>query len=107
ATDYSFYEKMFGWTKDQTMPMGEMGDYQLFAHGGSVIGGMMTKPADMPVPPYWGFYFNVEALDAATGRAEARGGKIVNGPMEVPGNAWVVNCTDPQGAYFNLVSMKR
>lgn len=107
ATEYPFYEKLFGWTKDQTMPMGEMGDYQLFAHASVPIGGMMTKPANMPAPPHWGFYFNVEALDAATGRAEARGGKILNGPMEVPGGAWVVNCVDPQGAHFNLVSMKR
>ena len=107
AIEYPFYEKMFGWTKDQTMPMGEMGDYQLFAHNGTVIGGMMTKPADVPAPPYWGFYFNVEALDAAIGKAEARGAKVLNGPMEVPGDAWVVNCADPQGAHFSLVSMKR
>ncbi len=106
-TDLAFYQKMFGWTKDQTIPMGEMGDYQLFAHDGAQIGGMMTKSAEMPMPPYWGFYFNVAALDASIERSNAKGGKVVNGPMEVPGGAWVVNCVDPQGAYFNLVSMKR
>ncbi|MBP1859115.1 VOC family protein [Rhizobium herbae] len=107
ATEFPFYQEMFGWTKDTTMPMGEMGDYQIFGHNGAQIGGMMTKPATVPAPPYWGFYFNVEALDAAIERSTARGGKVVNGPMEVPGGAWVVNCVDPQGAYFNLVAMKR
>jgi predicted enzyme related to lactoylglutathione lyase len=29
------------------------------------------------------------------------------GPMEVPGGAWIVNCLDPQGAHFSLVSMTR
>ena len=107
ATDLPFYQEMFGWKKDEGIDMGDMGTYQLFAHNGAQIGGMMTKPATVPAPPYWGFYFNVDALDAAIARSTAKGGKVVNGPMEVPGGAWVVNCVDPQGAHFNLVSMKR
>ena len=31
------------------------------------------------------------------------GGKIINGPMEVPGGSWIVQCKDPQGAMFALV----
>ncbi|WP_426127058.1 VOC family protein [Pararhizobium sp. PWRC1-1] len=107
ATDLPFYQEMFGWKKDEGIDMGDMGTYQLFAHNGAQIGGMMTKPATVPAPPYWGFYFNVGALDAAIARSTANGGKVVNGPMEVPGGAWVANCVDPQGAYFNLVAMKR
>ena len=107
ATELPFYQEMFGWKKDEGIDMGDMGIYQLFAHDGAQIGGMMTKPATVPAPPYWGFYFNVDALDAAIARSTAKGGKVVNGPMEVPGGAWVVNCVDPQGAYFNLVAPKR
>lgn len=107
ATDLPFYQEMFGWKKDEGIDMGDMGTYQLFAHNGAQIGGMMTKHATVPAPPYWGFYFNVDALDAAIARSTAKGGKVVNGPMEVPGGAWVVNCVDPQGAHFNLVAMKR
>jgi len=29
------------------------------------------------------------------------------GPHEVPGGQWIVQCTDPQGAHFALVAMKR
>lgn len=104
---FAFYSEMFGWSKDQTIPMGDMGDYQLFANGGNAIGGIMTKPPQIPAPPYWGFYFNVEALDAAIERATAHNARVVNGPMEVPGGAWIVNCLDPQGAFFSLVSMTR
>jgi uncharacterized protein len=106
ATEFPFYQEMFGWAKDQTMPMGEMGDYQLFAHNGAQIGGMMTKTPEIPAP-YWGYYINVEALDSAVARATARGAKIITDPMEVPGGAWVINAIDPQGAAFSLVSMKR
>lgn len=107
AADFPFYQEMFGWKQDEGLDMGDMGTYQLFSHDGAQIGGMMTKPAAVPAPPYWGFYFNVDTLDAAIARSAAKGGTVVNGPMEVPGGAWVVNCVDPQGAYFNLVAAKR
>jgi len=103
---FGFYQKMFGWTKADTIDMGEMGKYQLFATGAEPVGGMMTKPAAIP-RPFWGYYFNVSALDAAVVRVKAAGGVIVMGPAEVPGPMWIVQCTDPQGAYFALVSTKR
>ena len=67
---------------------------------------MMDKPAEMPVPA-WGYYFNVEAIDAAAGRVTQNNGKILKGPMEVPGGSWIVNCVDPQGAMFSLVAPRR
>jgi len=104
---FPFYEKLFGWTKDQAMDMGPMGIYQLFKTGSEyAAGGMMNKPAAILVP-HWGFYFNVEAIDAAGARVTAGGGKILNGPMEVPGPMWTLNCMDPQGAGFSLVAPKR
>ncbi|MEA3177274.1 MAG: uncharacterized protein QOI59_797 [Gammaproteobacteria bacterium] len=102
----AFYQKMFGWTTADTLDMGEMGKYQLFATGAEPVGGMMTKPPVMP-RPYWGYYFNVPAIDAAAERVKSAGGAVVMGPAEVPGPMWIIQCTDPQGAYFALVSVKR
>ena len=31
------------------------------------------------------------------------GGRILSGPMEVPGGNWIIRCMDPQGAMFALV----
>lgn len=107
---WPFYASTFGWTKDTTIDMSEggMGAYQLFSvRGGDAVGGMMTKPAEVPAPPHWGFYFVVEGLDAAGKRVTDGGGQIINGPMEVPGGAWIINCFDPQGAYFSLVAANR
>lgn len=103
---FAFYSKMFGWTKAEAHDMGPMGIYQLFAAGGPPIGGMMTKPAALPVA-FWGYYFNVPAIDAGAEKIKAAGGKILNGPIEVPGGQWVVQAMDPQGAAFNLVAPKR
>ncbi|PKA40245.1 VOC family protein [Rhizobium sullae] len=103
---FAFYSKIFGWTKDHDFDMGEMGAYRIFAEHGKQIGGMMTKPANVPMC-YWGYYFNVPAIDSAIERVNAGGGKIVVGPMEVPGGSWIINATDPQGAFFCLVAPGR
>jgi predicted enzyme related to lactoylglutathione lyase len=85
-----------------------MGIYQLFAlgAGGPAIGGMWNKPAAIPAT-FWLYYFNVEAIDAAVERVKAAGGKIVNGPMEVPGGSFIVQGEDPQGAMFALTAPRR
>ncbi len=105
-TDFNFYATMFGWTKAAAHDMGPMGVYQLFAKDGVDRGGMMTKMPQMPVP-HWGYYFNVAAIDAAATRVADAGGKICNGPMQVPGGQWIVQCQDPQGAFFNMVAPSR
>jgi len=86
--------------------MGPLGVYRVFAEHGKATGGMMTKPEEVPVP-CWCYYFNVDGLDAATERVTAGGGQVVNGPMEVPDNSWIVQCLDPQGAFFCLVSNRK
>ncbi|MDV4178913.1 VOC family protein [Rhizobium brockwellii] len=102
----AFYSKLFGWTKHSDFDMGPMGVYYLFAHNGRQIGGMMTKPENMPMP-FWSYYFIVPTLDAAIERVTSGGGKVVHGPMEVPGGSWIIQATDPQGAFFCLVAPKR
>jgi hypothetical protein len=105
-SDFDFYAKLFGWTKDESHDMGEGGIYQLFAAGGSAIGGMMNRPAVMPMS-WWNYYINVDAIDAAKARVEKAGGTIKMGPMEVPGGQWVLQAQDPQGGFFALVALKR
>jgi predicted enzyme related to lactoylglutathione lyase len=104
---FGFYSAQFGWAKDQTMDMGAMGTYQLFAaeEGGEAIGGMMNM-ADLPKPA-WGFYFVVEGVDAAAERVKQAGGQVVMGPMEVPDGSFVIQGRDPEGEMFALVSKTR
>jgi predicted enzyme related to lactoylglutathione lyase len=98
-----FYSELFGWQPSETMDMGPMGKYHMFNRPHGMIGGMMNKPAEMAhVPAHWAIYFYVPAMDAAIERVTANGGKILNGPVEVPGGTWVANAMDPQGAAFSL-----
>lgn len=98
-----FYAKMFGWEKSAGHDMGPMGVYQLFAYDGRDRGGIMTRPTHIPAS-FWGYYFSVDAIGAATARLKAGGGTVVNGPMQVPTGDWVVQARDPQGAAFALQS---
>ena len=86
--------------------MGAMGIYHLFSTGHGEFGGIMTRTPQVP-GSFWLYYFNVDAIDAAVERITANGGKIVNGPHQVPGDDWIVHATDPQGAYFALLAPKR
>ena len=101
-----FYAARYGWTKAQDLDMGAMGVYRLFATGGMPVGGMMKRPEQIP-QAFWGYYFVVDALDAAVERVEQAGGTRLMGPAEVPGGAWIGQFFDPQGVYFALVAAKR
>jgi uncharacterized protein len=103
-TAWAFYGELFGWRKAEA-DIAAMGTYQLFSAGGQTIGGMFTKPATVPAP-FWLYYFNVGDIDAAMGRVRAGSGEVLDGPIEVPGDRWIVRCTDPQGALFALVGKR-
>ena len=99
---WEFYSKLFGWEKAGDFDMGEMGMYQLYGRNGRQLGGMWTKPKDMPVPPNWMHYIRVDDLDGAVERVKALGGQVLNGPMEVPGGDRIAQCMDPQGGAFAM-----
>jgi uncharacterized protein len=104
AGAFAFYHALFGWQQAGT-ESGPLGTYQLFAAGDETIGGMSGKSPDAP-SPLWLHYFNVGDIDAAVKRVKAGSGQILNGPIEVPGGRWIVQCTDPQGAIFALAGKR-
>jgi len=107
----AFYSDLFGWEKQEAMPMGEAGVYQMYGRAGRMLGGMYNKTADMPDvdkgksepgPPAWLYYIRVPDLDESVQKVRAKGGKIVVEPMEVPGGSRIAVGIDPQGAAFGL-----
>jgi predicted enzyme related to lactoylglutathione lyase len=99
--DFAFYANLFGWQKKEAMDMGPMGTYQIFGTADTALGGMMTKPPQVPVA-HWAYYFNVGNIDEAIERVKSRGGQVLMGPQEVPGGGFVMQGIDPQGAHFAL-----
>ena len=97
---FDFYGELFGWQKAyaETDPADL---YQLFSAAGQTIGGMLTKLPSVS-QPCWLYYFNVDDIGAAAKRVNAGGGRILQGPIELPDGCWIARCVDPQGALFAL-----
>ena len=102
--DFDFYSALFGWTKTTAMDMGEMGMYQMYGSGEQELGGMYNLTPEIPAPPHWLLYTTVSDVDVAAETVKSLGGKVLNGPMDVPDGDRVVQCMDPQGAAFALHS---
>jgi len=98
---FNFYSAIAGWQKIDTYDMGPMGKYILWGRDGKTLGGMMTMKE---VPPGWLYYVTTPDLEGTLARATAKGAKVINGPMDVPGGQRIVQLKDPQGAHFALVT---
>ena len=101
AAAFRFYSAIFGWKKVRDFDMGPMGSYLIYGTADKELGGMFDKPKDAPRAA-WCYYIEVDDLDAALGRAKAKGAKVTKEPMSVPGGARIAQLTDPEGAAFAL-----
>jgi len=99
---WNFYHALFGWEKREAMDMGEAGVYQIFRNAGGArdLGGMYTKPQNVPGAPHWLCYITVASAAKSGEYTTKHGGKVLMGPMEVPGGGHIINGMDPQGGGF-------
>ena len=103
---FAFYRELFGWQSASAEPAGGMDGYQPFSTGGHTVGGMFTKQPQAPVP-FWLYYFNVPDVSVAAERVQAAGGRIMQGPVEMPDGSAIIRCIDAQGAMFALQGARR
>jgi uncharacterized protein len=96
-----FYTDQFGWSADEFMDMGEMGEYRFLERGGQRIGALCGVTPDGQ--PKWRYYIRVPSISAAKSTAEQKGGTIHMGPHQVPTGDYILIGSDPQGAEFALV----
>jgi uncharacterized protein len=101
AAARQFYNELFGWTSEEFMPMGEIGEYRFFAHQGTTLGAL--SPCLQGAPAGWRYYIRVPSISKAAEAVQAGGGTVSMGPHEVPGGDHIVIGHDPQGAEFALV----
>lgn len=101
---WDFYAALFGWERSSSFDMGDGAMYEMFSIDGREVGAMYDKTAEMPGPPGWLYYVHVPDLDASLEAVGSAGGKVLAGPMEVPGGDRIAVCTDPAGAVFALHS---
>jgi hypothetical protein len=102
---WATYSELLGWKATGTMELGpELGAYQLFTWDGAGrdVGGMVNTARRPTIHTHWLFYLVVVDLEAALEKVRSFGGRVLNGPMQVPSGERVAQCEDPQGAAFAL-----
>ena len=104
---WSFYQALFGWEKSAAMDMGPDGTYQMFRRSGGKtdLGAFYKRPADQPGTAAWLMYAYVRNADRSAETVTQLGGRVLSGPMDVPGGGRIATCVDPQGAAFAVHSV--
>jgi predicted enzyme related to lactoylglutathione lyase len=100
-TAWEFYRALFNWEYESQFDMGPMGTYWMFrrAPGSRPLGGMFNRPPEIP-HANWLPYVHVTSAHRAAELGGKHGGRVMNGPMEVPGGDYITQLMDPQGAAF-------
>lgn len=98
----TFYTKVIGWTaapfNASSMP------YTVFnRHGDQGVAGMMQRPDDMPMPPFWAMYIGVPDFAAAVAHITRLGGRELSPVIDIPEVGRMQMVTDPQGAAFYIM----
>jgi predicted enzyme related to lactoylglutathione lyase len=103
-----FYKALFGWEVVATHAMGgDVGTYYLFGVGATQMGGAYLRAKHLASTwPRWLIYINVPSVTAAVAAAQAAGGKLLNGPNQVPGGMWVAQVLDSHGVALALHGAK-
>jgi len=94
----AFYAGVFGWKIDANNPM----NYGMVDASDSGIGGGIGG-AQPGGGPSLTFYVSVPDVEATLKDVEARGGRVVNPPMEVPGGPKIAHFADPEGNIVGIM----
>ncbi|MGW6782622.1 VOC family protein [Streptomyces sp. NPDC054987] len=93
----SFYGAVFGWEFASAGP--EAGGYGFFRQDGKTVAalGPLTEEGARSA---WMHHFMTPDIQATTEAVRAGGGTVRMEPMDVMGEGWLAQFTDPQGAEF-------
>ncbi|MGQ0714445.1 MAG: VOC family protein [Gemmatimonadaceae bacterium] len=99
-----FYPPITGWGTQQFDK-----DYTMWTVDSVPMGGMFTLTPEMRArgtPPNWMPYVSADNVDESARKVALLGGKVVQGPEEIPGTGRFAVVQDPQGATFGIYKSK-
>ena len=96
-----FFTKVVGW---KTQAWDQNPSYTMFTVKGRPMAGLMALPEDAKKtgvpPPGWLAYIGTPDVELTARQAEARGGKVLKQPADIPTIGRFAIIQDPQGALF-------
>ena len=109
----AFYREVLGWDFHQ-MSMEDPGKpaeagapaYNVIMAGETPAGGVMNSEGTgfEHAPPQWFAYIAVDDVDAAVGKVESLGGKVVAPPFDVASVGRIAIIQDPIGATVGMIT---
>ena len=102
-----FYGRLFGWEKKGSMPMGDMGDYIFIGTGEDFRPGAVMSSKTTGAPARWNWYVHVPNIDQAVETTKAKGGTVLQEPMQIPGGDYSAKVGDAQGFQIGLVGSRK
>ncbi|MER5934771.1 VOC family protein [Streptomyces sp. NPDC002054] len=93
----AFYGVVFGWEFVSAGP--DAGGYGFFHKGGKTVAAMGPL-MDEGAEPAWMVYFQTPDIQTTAKAVEQGGGQVRAEPMDVMGEGWLAQFTDPGGAEF-------
>jgi len=94
-----FYGPVLGWDfADTGEEYGHFTICQVEGRAAAGIGPLVQEGQ----PSAWTLYFATADVDATAKLAGDRGGSVIAGPMDIPGNGRMAVAVDPSGAVFGL-----
>lgn len=94
----AFYRAVFGWEFHLLGP--ETGGYGFFQVDGKTVAAV--GELDPGATSAWTVYFKTDDVDATTQAVRDGGGTVRVEPMDVMGEGWLAQYTDPHGAEFAI-----
>lgn len=95
-----FYQGLFGWDLQDSMPPGSPGHYFIARLRGHDVAAIASQPEGGPPRVVWNTYIWVHSADAAASKVLGAGGQVLTGPFDVMDAGRMAVCTDPEGAAF-------
>ncbi len=100
----AFLADVFGFEVNDTMDMGEFGQYEFLSisSGEFAVGAVMPLMDGMPVS-MWKTYFRIPNIDEGVAFITAQGGTVLHEPVVIPSGEFSVTVMDTDGAIFGCL----
>jgi predicted enzyme related to lactoylglutathione lyase len=98
----AFYNELFGWEAEDTMPPGVSGRHYMCRLRGRDVAAVASRPEEAPPVTAWNTYVWVDDADRAAEQAVEGGGAVLKEPFDALDGGRIAIIADPAGAALGI-----